>query len=229
VWLGRIPFDRTAALQERLRTDILTSGGPETLLLCEHDPVITLGRNARPQHVLAAPDELARRGIALRQATRGGDVTYHGPGQLVGYPVFRLRNGLVVHMQKMAAAIVEVLAALGISGQWRRDRPGVWVGADKICAFGVHVRHRVAIHGFALNVTTPAEAFAPIVPCGLTTGGVTSIARLQGRAPALGELAHATAEAFERSFGLMFRPAGSNFDPESFVLPVANPNERSIE
>jgi lipoyl(octanoyl) transferase len=202
LWLGRIPFDRAAALQERLRSDILLNGGPDTLLLCEHDPVITLGRHARPEHVLVPPEELARRGIALRNASRGGDVTYHGPGQLVGYPVFRLRPGLLAHMQKMAAAVVEVLAALGISARWRRDRPGVWVGDDKICAFGVHVRHRVAIHGFALNATTPAEDFACIVPCGLSTGGVTSIARITGRAPALEELAGTTAEAFGRSFGL---------------------------
>jgi lipoate-protein ligase B len=208
-----MPFDRAAALQERLRDDILLSGGPETLLLCEHDPVITLGRHARPEHVLVAPAELARRGIAVRNASRGGDVTYHGPGQLVGYPVFRLRPGLLAHMQKMAAAIVEVLAAVGISGQWRRDRPGVWVGEDKICAFGVHVRHRVAIHGFALNATTPAEAFAPIVPCGLSTGGVTSIARLRGCAPALEELARTTAEAFARTFQLPLQPAIADFDP----------------
>ena len=213
MWLGRIPLDRTAALQERLRTDILTGDGPETLLLCEHDPVITLGRSARPQHVLEPVEELARRGIAVRAASRGGDVTYHGPGQLVGYPVFRLRRGLIAHMQMMAAAIVEVLAALGISGQWRRELPGVWVGADKICAFGVHVRHRVAIHGFALNATTPVEAFAPIVPCGLSTGGVTSIARLGGRAPELPELARATAESFARASGLDLRAgARTEFD-----------------
>jgi lipoate-protein ligase B len=174
--------------------------------------VITLGRHARPEHVLLTPEELARRGIAVRSASRGGDVTYHGPGQLVGYPIFRLRPGLLAHMQKMAAAIVEVLAALGISGRWRRDLPGVWVDGDKICAFGVHVRHRVAIHGFALNVTTPAEAFAPIVPCGLTTSGVTSIARLRGRAPALEELAQTTVEAFTRSFGLPLQPGSENFD-----------------
>jgi lipoate-protein ligase B len=175
--------------------------------------VITLGRSARPQHVLEPAEELARRGIAVRAASRGGDVTYHGPGQLVGYPVFRLRRGLIAHMQMMAAAIVEVLAALGISGQWRRELPGVWVGADKICAFGVHVRHRVAIHGFALNATTPAEAFAPIVPCGLSTGGVTSIARLTGHAPELPELARATAEAFARASGLVIRSdARSEFD-----------------
>ena len=103
------------------------------------------------------------------------------------------------------------------------------MGADKICAFGVHVRHRVAIHGFALNATTPVEAFAAIVPCGLSTGGVTSIARLCGRAPALPELARATAEAFERVFGLPLRPSGAAHDQESVVLPVANPNARSIE
>jgi lipoyl(octanoyl) transferase len=158
------------------------------------------------------PEELARRGIAVRNASRGGDVTYHGPGQLVGYPIFRLRPGLLAHMQKMAAAIVEVLAALGISGRWRRDRPGIWVGDDKICAFGVHVRHRVAIHGFALNATTPAEAFTTIVPCGLSTGGVTSIERLRGRAPALEELARSTAEAFARSFGLPLRSSIDDFD-----------------
>jgi lipoyl(octanoyl) transferase len=187
-------------------------GGPETLLLCEHDPVVTLGRHARAEHVLVPPEELARRGIEVRSASRGGDVTYHGPGQLVGYPIFRLRPGLLAHMQNMAAAIVEVLAALGICGQWRRDRPGVWVGEDKICAFGVHVRHRVAIHGFALNATTPAEAFAPIVPCGLSTGGVTSIARQRGDAPALPELARTTADAFARSFQLPLRPAIDDFD-----------------
>jgi lipoate-protein ligase B len=212
VWLGRVPFDRTAALQERLRTDILTGQGPETLLLCEHDPVITLGRNARPENVLAAPDELARRGIAVHRCSRGGDVTYHGPGQLVGYPIFRLRPGLVAHMEKMAAAIVEVLADLGISSRWRRDRPGVWVGDDKICAFGVHVRHRVAVHGFALNASTPVEAFSPIVPCGLREAGVTSIARLCGRAPALEELARVTVRAFERSFGVALDRGNLEFD-----------------
>ena len=207
-----MPFDRTAALQERLRTDILCGQAPETLLLCEHDPVITLGRHARAEHVLAPAEELARRGIALRHASRGGDVTYHGPGQLVGYPVFRLRPGLVAHMEKMAAAIVEVLAGLGISSRWRRDRPGIWVGEDKICAFGVHVRHRVAIHGFALNAATPAEAWEPIVPCGLPSAGVTSIARLAGVAPRLVELARATAEAFERSFGVSLQPGVPKFD-----------------
>jgi lipoate-protein ligase B len=173
--------------------------------------VITLGRSARAEHVLAPPEELARAGVQVRRASRGGDVTYHGPGQLVGYPIFRLRRGLVAHMQGMAAAVIEVLASLGVSGQWRRDRPGVWVGDDKICAVGVHVRHRVAVHGFALNASTPASAFASIVPCGLRGSGVTSIAQLTGRAPELRALAETTARAFERSFGIAFATADSTF------------------
>jgi lipoate-protein ligase B len=206
-WLGRLSFDRAAALQEELREAVRRGERPWTLLLCEHDPVITLGRNARPAHVLLSAEELARRQIALRRASRGGDVTYHGPGQLVGYPVFQLRGGLVGHMEAMAAALVAVLAGLGIRAAWRRDRPGLWVGNDKICAFGVHVRHRVTIHGFALNVTTPPEAFAAIVPCGLAGTGVTSIARLAGSATSLPELAPAIAAAFADAFALDLRPA----------------------
>jgi lipoate-protein ligase B len=173
--------------------------------------VITLGRSARPEHVLASDAELARTGVEVRRASRGGDVTYHGPGQLVGYPVFRLRRGLVAHMEGMAAAVIEVLAGLGISAHWRRDRPGVWVGDDKICAVGVHVRHRVAIHGFTLNATTPASAFATIVPCGLRGSGVTSIAQLTDRTFELPALAAATARAFERCFGLTFESSPASF------------------
>jgi lipoyl(octanoyl) transferase len=205
VWLGRIAWEHAAALQERLREAVLRDEGPETLLLCEHDPVITFGRHARPEHILLDRAELQRRHISVQQASRGGDVTYHGPGQLVGYPIFRLRRGLVAHLQAMAGGISTVLGALGIQGSWRRDRPGVWVGGDKICAFGVHVRHRVAIHGFALNASTPADAFASIVPCGLGDAGVTSIERIVGRAPPLAQLARDTATALSASFGLELR------------------------
>src|SRR5262249_8972470 len=148
----------------RLREDVLRGAAPETLLLCEHDPVVTLGRSADPANVLVARAELARRGVALHEASRGGDVTYHGPGQLVGYPIVRLRGGVIGHVTGMARAIASVLAELGIDARWRRETPGLWItdhgsgnGSDgavgmKICAFGVHVRRRVAIHGFALNV-----------------------------------------------------------------------------
>jgi lipoyl(octanoyl) transferase len=209
-WLGRVPFAETAVLQERLRDDVLAGRAPETLLLCEHDPVITLGRSARAEHVLASSDVLARRGVAVHAASRGGDVTYHGPGQLVGYPILRLRGGLVSHLEAMARGLAALLASMGIAAAWRRDAPGLWIDPGngnalaKICAFGVHVRHRVTIHGFALNVTTALDAFDLIVPCGLRDVAVTSIAAQQGEAPALEALAPSAAAALGEAFGVSF-------------------------
>jgi lipoyl(octanoyl) transferase len=272
-WLGRAPFAATAELQERIRRDLLAGVGPETLLLCEHDPVITLGRAARAAHVLAPAAALAARGIGVERATRGGDVTYHGPGQLVGYPIVRLRGGVVGHVTAMARALAAVLAELGIQAEWRREAPGLWVrdgrvgegelcspepiaggtepsqgsalhvgegelcspepiaggtepsqgsalhvgegelcspepvaSSSKLVAFGVHVRRRVAIHGFALNVTTDVDAFDLIVPCGLRGGRVTSIARLGVAAPALPALAERVALALGRVLGVTFLP-----------------------
>lgn len=216
-------FPDAAALQERLRREILAGERSDTLLLLEHDPVITLGRSADPAHVLLPRAELQRRGVAVAEASRGGDVTYHGPGQLIGYPVFRLRRGVVAHVEAMAAGIVEVLASEGIRADWRRDCPGVWVGAEKVCAFGVHVRRRVAVHGFALNVASDLDAFAAIVPCGLRTRGVTSIERLSGRAPALIDLAARVAAAFARSFGVTLEAetAMTAFCPVASTAPIA--------
>jgi lipoyl(octanoyl) transferase len=208
-WLGRVGFDETAALQERLRADVLAGRGPETLLLLEHDPVITLGRSADGAHVLCPEGELRRRGIALARASRGGDVTYHGPGQLVGYPIVRLRGGVLHHVQAMAAAVSGVLATLGIDARFRREAPGLWVaspsgggwsnrdggwsnrdgGWSKICAIGVHVHRRVAIHGFALNLDPDLSAFDLIVPCGLAGSTVTSVRALAGHSPTPAALA----------------------------------------
>jgi len=209
-WLGRVPFTETAALQERLREDVLAGRAPETLLLCEHDPVITLGRSARAEHVLASADELARRGVAVHAASRGGDVTYHGPGQLVGYPILRLRGGVVAHLEAISRGLVALLAPLGLAPRFRRDAPGLWIDRGnrsplaKICAFGVHVRHRVAIHGFALNVAPALDAFSLIVPCGLRDAAVTSIAAERGEAPDVAALAPLAAAALGEAFGVAF-------------------------
>ena len=127
--------------------------------------------------------------MCVEQASRGGDVTYHGPGQLVGYPVVRLRGGVVSHMTAMARAIGRVVAELGVATEFRRDAPGLWTNDEKLCAFGVHIRSRVAIHGFALNVTTDLEAFNLIVPCGLVGARVTSLERLGVAPPPLEILA----------------------------------------
>jgi lipoyl(octanoyl) transferase len=207
-WLGRVGFAETVELQERLRRDVIAGHAPETLLFCEHDPVITLGRSARAANVLASADELARRGVAVHDASRGGDVTYHGPGQLVGYPIVRLRGGLVAHLEAMARGLAALLAELGITAAWRREVPGLWTNDGersrpaKICAFGVHVRHRVTIHGFALNVTTALDAFDLIVPCGLRDAEVTSIAALARDAPTVEALAPRAAAAIADALGL---------------------------
>jgi lipoate-protein ligase B len=186
-WLGRVGWPATARLQEQLRHDLLQGSGRETLLLCEHDPVITLGRRAQPAHLLVGRDELRQRGVTIARASRGGEVTYHGPGQLVAYPVIRVRRGVVAHVEAMARGVIALLAELGIAAEWRRDTPGVWVNGAKICAFGIHIRHRVAIHGLALNVHTDLRAFDAIVPCGLSGVAITSIERAIRREPGDGE------------------------------------------
>ncbi len=216
-----MPFAPTTALQEQLRQRVLAEAGPETLLLLEHHPVITLGRGAADQHVLVAASELERRGVELHRASRGGDVTFHGPGQLVGYPVVRLDRGVVGHLRAMADGLIDVLGALGITAFWRREAPGLWIkGEDggvevvsKICSFGVNVHRRVAIHGFALNVAVDLDAFRLIVPCGLDGVQMTSIQRILDRSgaavPTVEALASDVASAFCRSFGRVFERASS--------------------
>jgi lipoyl(octanoyl) transferase len=176
-WLGRIPFAEAVRIQERARAAVVAGDGPETLLFGEHEPVVTLGRWARDEHLLVPRAELIRRGVDCQHASRGGDITYHGPGQLVGYPIVRVRRGVVAHVTAMARAVGRVLADMGIDAVWRRETPGLWVGAAKICAFGVHVRNRVAMHGFALNVASDLSGFDLMVPCGLRDARVTSVVR----------------------------------------------------
>jgi lipoyl(octanoyl) transferase len=180
-WLGRVPYRRTWDLQEALRRRILDEDDRDTLLLLQHDAVVTLGRHADATHVLLPTDALRARGVEVVQSSRGGDVTYHGPGQLVGYPVFRVPDGPLHHLERLGEALRRVCAELGVVAEWRPDPAGLWVGRDKLVAFGLHVAHGVAVHGFALNVATALEAFTWIVPCGLRQSGVTSLSELLGR------------------------------------------------
>lgn len=206
VWLGRMHYEEAAALQERLREEILSGRRGNTLLLLEHPPVITLGRSANPRHVLLPEEELQARGISVAPTSRGGDVTFHGPGQLVGYPIFRLRHGVVRHVEAMAEAVCSLLRTEGIEAQWRRECPGVWVENQKICAFGIHVRHGVAIHGFALNISVDLRSFDTIVPCGLPHTAVASLQSLRGESPRLAELATRFAALASAAFGLTLFP-----------------------
>jgi lipoyl(octanoyl) transferase len=157
--------------------------------------VVTLGRHADAGHVLLPAGELRERGVEVVTSSRGGDVTFHGPGQLVGYPVFRVPRGPRHHLEHLAEALRRVCADLGVAAEWRPDPAGLWVGGDKLVAFGLHVAHGVAVHGFALNVATALEAFGWIVPCGLRASGVTSLAALLGRALAPADLAARVAAA----------------------------------
>jgi lipoate-protein ligase B len=207
-WLGRVDYADAVARMETLRTRILDGDeGAATLLLCEHAPVITLGRRARAEHLLATAEALAARGVAVERSSRGGDVTYHGPGQLVAYPVLRLDDGLLAHMTRLCGAAVDLVADFGVAASFDRARPGVWADGGKLAAVGVHVHRRVAIHGLALNVTTALDAFNLIVPCGLRGVKVTSIAALSGAHPGLPSLAARFADAFARRSGRTAEPA----------------------
>ena len=219
-WLGVVPYGRGMAIQDNVRNQIAEGRAVDTLLLLEHQSVITLGRSADSANIVASAEDLGRAGIAVAHTSRGGDVTYHGPGQLVGYPVFRLRRGVRAHVKAMADGIIAALATLGIEAEWHESRPGVWVGAEKICAVGVHVRRRVATHGFALNVNTDLSAFRTIVPCGLRDAGVTSIAKLLGTAFELENVAGRLVHALERSFFLRLKQISAS----SSRLQIANEN-----
>jgi lipoate-protein ligase B len=180
-WLGRAGFRQVLADQLAARERVW-AGEPGVVLLCEHPPVITLGRSASPANILAAGE------IPVERIERGGEVTYHGPGQLMIYPVVRLRS-VVGFLEAVAAAIAETCAALGAPGAvWRRDPAGVWLDDEKLAACGIHVARGVSVHGFALNVDTPPEAWRAIRPCGLDVSQI-SLSRARGAAIAVDAVA----------------------------------------
>ncbi len=203
--LGReADFEEVAALQEALLADRIAGRVTDTLLLLEHRPMFTLGRSADATHILWSAAELAHRGISRHQATRGGDVTYHGPGQLVGYPVIHLGEAglkLLDYLQALEDVLIRVLAAGGISGRRDSRNRGVWVGNDKIAAMGIRVSRQVSMHGFALNVNTRLEDYQGIVACGLKDAGVTSMARVTGREHDLCQVKASLAREFCTVFG----------------------------
>lgn len=209
-WLGEEAYGATLELQEKIRRLVIAGTHPETLLLVEHRPVITLGRHAIPDHILVDQEALLNSGITVYRTNRGGDVTYHGPGQLVGYPIFKITQGIRQHMWSMADGLRHLLSEIGVNASWRDDRPGLWVGSSKICAFGVHVQKRVAIHGFALNVSTDLNHFKQIVPCGLRDSQVTSIQALTGTIWPLAELAAQVPAAFTKTFDRDFQPIAAD-------------------
>ena len=190
--------------QERLHARRLAGEIPDTLLLLEHRPVYTLGRSAEEGHVLYSEEALRLAGIERVVTSRGGDVTYHGPGQLVGYPIIHLAEaGLRVleFVSGLEDVLIRAVGSFGIlAGRDARNR-GVWVGNDKLAALGIRVAHQVTMHGFALNVNTRLEDYRGIVACGLRDAGVTSLSRLLGYPVGMDEVKARVEHAFREVFG----------------------------
>jgi lipoyl(octanoyl) transferase len=210
-WLGRVGYAEAVALQESTRDEIRAGLRGDRLLLLEHPPVYTLGRNAVTADVTAPVEWLASRGIEVFEADRGGQVTYHGPGQLVGYPIVDLspdRQDVRRYVRGLQEVLVRVLGDFGLEAEARRDQPeiGVWVGDAKVASLGIHIKRWITTHGFALNVTTDLSHFAGIVPCGLAAVRMASIESLTGRRPDLERVARACVDHFRQVLGYELGP-----------------------
>ena len=203
--LGRVPYQEALDLQRRLARERIDGRLPhDLLLLLEHPPVVTLGRASHAENVIQ------REGIDVVEVERGGDVTYHGPGQLVGYPILDLRNykqDLHWYLRTLEQALIEGLAFLGIPAERNPGYTGVWTRGRKIASIGVHVKQWVTWHGFALNVTTDLGAFDRIVPCGIPGVEMTSVAREGGRPE---DTRDAVVRGLEMAFGIVARTASRN-------------------
>jgi lipoate-protein ligase B len=183
--------------------DSVRNGGAESLALLQHSPVYTFGRNVRPQHLLIDPEKLASMGAEIVESDRGGDVTFHGPGQVVGYPILNLRRrnlGATDYVRALEETLLQTMARFEITAERWPGRPGVWVNGAKIAAIGVRVRGGITTHGFALNVETDLSWFGAILPCGLSNADVTSMQRVLGSSPGMPAVTDALVESFASIF-----------------------------
>ncbi len=208
--LGRLAYRPACDIQRQVHQQVLDGAMP-TLLLVEHDPVITVSqRRGVNRHVLLPRQTLVARGIDLQETDRGGDVTYHGPGQLVAYPILRLADyGLNVgrYMRLLEAIVMDALVEFGIDAHRDHCATGVWVGNAKLCAMGVRVKRNVTLHGLALNVDPDLSHFQTIVPCGLADRQVTSMRELLGgRCPTMSQVKDVLARAFVHQLDNLHRP-----------------------
>jgi lipoyl(octanoyl) transferase len=213
IQLGTVDYATGLRLQQQLVALRKEEKIGDVLLLLEHSPVITLGRNAKATNVIASPEILAQRGVDLFECDRGGDVTFHGPGQIVGYPIFDLRNfttpdgkrktlGAVEFVRRLEDVLMRTCADFAIPTKRVSGLTGVWTeGESKLAAIGVHISRFVTSHGYALNVNTDLSYFNMIIPCGITSKPVTSMQRELGHALDL----NAVAESISRNFGVVFQ------------------------
>jgi lipoyl(octanoyl) transferase len=209
--LGLVPYAEALELQRQLVEQRRADQIPDQLLLLQHPPVITLGVKARSDrsHVLETPERLAEQGIELVETGRGGDVTYHGPGQLVGYPILDLspdRRDVHRYVRDLEEVLIRSVAAFGVNAGRSPGLTGVWVGETKLAAIGVRIARWVTSHGFALNVGTNLDHFRLIVPCGISDKGVTSLEALTGHPVTMNAVEAAVSTAFAEVFDRRVSP-----------------------
>ena len=201
---------RARALQDDLVQRVRKGDSPNTLLLLEHDHVYTRGRLSRDEHLLASEAELARAGVAVHETDRGGQITYHGPGQLIGYPIANLRGlgwGPVQYVRTLELVIVETLSDLGVQAHTEEGLTGVWTSQGKIAAIGVKISQGIAFHGFAINVNPDLAWYRHIVPCGITDRPVTSLAAELGEPMDMEAVRYGLVYRFGRATGLRMTDA----------------------
>jgi len=219
--LGVVPYAQAWEYQKRVHAEVVAGRRKPTLLLLEHPRTITLGRAARAENLLLSEAQYRAMGIELFSIERGGDVTYHGPGQLVGYPIFPVGRQVRGFLRQLEQVVMQVARSYGIETFATPGYAGVWVRQaapvadwpdreEKLCAFGVAVKQGVALHGFALNVNTQLEDFNLIVPCGIKDKGVTSLQKILGHPVSMDEVMERVVQAFGQQFpSFDFKPATS--------------------
>ena len=198
--LGRLDYQEAWDVQRQVHAAVADGVAPPTLLLVEHPPVITFGKKGGRSNLLVDEAVLASQGFSLYDIERGGDVTYHGPGQLVGYPILPIGRKVRTYLRNLETVMVGVLADYGLESEGSPGYAGVWVGDEKVVAIGVAIKRNVSFHGFAVNVHTDLAHFTYIVPCGLADKGVTSLSKLVGRHVSLGEVKPKLVREFSRVF-----------------------------
>ena len=206
--LGLVEYEKALKLQNNLVSARLAGEIPDVILLLQHPPVLTIGVSGSEENIVASRDLLAGEGVAILHVDRGGGITYHGPGQLVGYPIFDLKTkgkGIQQYVRHLEEVIIRTLDVFSIPANHDSQYPGVWVGQDKICALGIRVTHWVTKHGFALNVNTDLKYFDYITPCGITNRHVTSVSQLLGYDIALEDVTSCIFELCAQVFNMNIR------------------------
>jgi lipoate-protein ligase B len=211
-YLGIVPYELALKKQEELMQLRYEGNIPDTLILLQHPSVFTIGRFKGREELIAPLETLAQETISLLTTSRGGGITYHGPGQLIGYPVINLKEnrlGVRQYIQKLETVIIKVLLELGIQGRRIAQYPGVWVNEKKICSVGVKVSHHITMHGFALNVDTDLRHFKYINPCGMNSKVMTSLAKLLGHSIEIETIIEPLLDSFSAVFGLELKQGDS--------------------